>query len=127
VTRDKISKSINWHIIQDIKDMSLEYIDDGYMLRLVVIMTTPAENGGVNLFAVVNKEYSYPVYLLWYDHDQSDEEYDYVTRFDKGDIDISKIVYRVNIFPKNGDYNSDLSSELASRVMSAYPEINVII
>lgn len=127
VTRDKITKSINWSIIEDIKDikdMSLEYIDDGWMLCIVIVMTSPKENVGV----MIKKEYSYPVYRLWYDHDRSQEEYDYVIRFDKGDIDISKIIYIVNIFPKGGyNYDRDLSSELVSRVMSAYPEINVII
>lgn len=120
VTKDKISKSINWHIIQDIKDMSLEYIDDGYVLRIIVLMQSPPKS---------YVEYAYPVYCLFYDHGSVDEKYDYVERFDKGNINISKIRYRVNIFPRNKgiDYDVELSVELASRVMEAYPEINVII
>lgn len=119
VTKDKISKAINWHIIQDIKDMSLEYIDDGYVLRIVVIMQSP----------IGSVEYAYPVYCLFYDHGSADEEYDYVEKFNKVNINISKIRYRVNIFPRSEgfDYDRELSVELASRVMEAYPEINVII
>lgn len=114
-----------------LEDILLELNDYGFISVVSMFRTSETENIEINIslpFKMINKEYSYPVYHLWYDHDKSQEEYDYVNRFEKGDIDISKIVYIVNIFPKSGyNYDSDLSVELSSRVKLAYPEINVII
>ena len=107
--KSSIDNSINWDLIQDAKDMALDYIDDGYTLDIQVI----GFNGVV-------------IYESIFNHSRDDSKY--VSNF--LNVDLSRINYYIMLYNKNGGVDdaqrvkiqSLYLSELGYRLNFAYPD-----
>lgn len=108
---DYLSKMINWDMIKDIKDMALEYLDDGYELGIHIKNYT------------LDDVFHRMIYTIEYSHDRYDEDWvDLHGLFYIGD----NIEYRIFLmidkgWPSKIKYDKDMSLELISRIKEAYP------
>jgi hypothetical protein len=122
-------KLINWNLIEDVKDMALEYIDDGYTLII-----------GVNIIQISRGkkiENTPVIYYLNYNHDKIEEHMDsdlfnYWSTQDKKIIDNIIVDYSIFFDPvtSHGRFsyiNSvHISQELRDRVKLAYPNERIV-
>jgi len=103
--KDLFEPYINWDLIEDAKDMSLEYLDEG-----------------MRLFLEIAYDYKYYIYYMGFSNYENFSEW--TTYFLTKDslykikpIDKSKVRY---LFRLNGSYNN-FEEELVSRIKEAYP------
>lgn len=111
----QVSQFINWKMISDIKDMSLEYIDEGYTLNITVFSIM--HNNGI----------SPKIMKLVFNHTQSDIIWGIPRVVEKEDIS-----YRVKLVYKHGKFDSNKkiseilkTSELLKRINDSYPNEKV--
>lgn len=125
ITKYKVFESeshideIDFDMINDAKDMALEYLDMGYTLEIDVCC------GIIENTVNVDKKRYDPnphskgiIYSLKYSHDEEK------TKWYKETGDYNLIMYYFIIYKeKEGEYteNSDKSFEIVSRIMEAYP------
>lgn len=108
---DQVSQFINWKMISDIKDMSLEYIDNEYTLHIFVFYTM---NNGISVKTM----------RLTFNHTQSDIDWGIHRDIEKKE----NIYYRVRLIgKKSGDFilNNEKTIELVDRIKDAYPNEKV--
>ena len=108
-----IDQLINWEMINDIKDMSLEYLDDGYRLIIIVYYRIPVGNRLEEIYSLV------------YDHSTNKEE---KLNIDNMNINKKYIKYHITLHKKVDNYHiydNTKTIELHERIMSAYPKENI--
>lgn len=117
INKDIIMNNIDWDMIQDIKDISLEYLDNGMQLLIYVEYYLMSKYG----------EYSTEtMYVISFSHDKNltDEEY---RGDDCGieikDFNLQKIKYNVNLHKESGILDVKATNELRNRIRLAYPNI----
>ena len=101
-----IKESINWKMVEDIKDMSLEYIDEGFVLYIDIY-------NGFNQSGYKN------VCDIKYSHDINEIKY-----FDNIFSSVIKLTYNVYIgygIKKSDGSNPIYTFELIRRLRQAYP------
>lgn len=119
---------INWDMIENIKDMSLEYLDDGFNLK-IFIMFRPMNHWSMN-----------DIYSLTYSHDKNFCKSKYVSLsipcylyYDKdnkiihdfwesGEIFYNCVLYKTT---SNPEMEKRYTMELKNRIKDAYPNENV--
>lgn len=107
----QVSQFINWKMISDIKDMSLEYIDEGYTLHIFVFYTM---NNGISAKTM----------RLTFNHKQSDIDWGIHRDIEKKE----NIYYKVRLISKKaGNFilNNEKTIELVDRIKGAYPNEKV--
>lgn len=112
---------INWELVRDVKEMSLEYIDDGMILNLEI---------SYGKYESVLKPPFY-IYHMQYNHDGiiknwKPESFGQLTEgpYELEPIDKSEMVYQfylVDGVVRNGAYCPSEDKELESRIREAYP------
>lgn len=114
-TKYKYPGSINWDMIENIKDMSLEYLDDNYALGIYVY----------------SKKTSESIYRMFYTHQNGVQE-DWrlkATQKPWSNSDkLGQIFYRVllyNISDRGSPLHRDKSNELRERILMAYPSEDI--
>lgn len=119
---DKIDSFINHNLINNLCDMALEYIDDGFMLSLSILSID-----GLNLYYMNfshDENYIRTIRDMYEDYDNR--------RISLNEISISGIKYFIYLY-KEREESIDLLSgeaitkELISRLGEAYPDVNIII
>ena len=85
-----IDQLINWEMINDIKDMSLEYLDDGYRLIIIVYYRIPVGNRLEEIYSLV------------YDHSTNKEE---KLNIDNMNINKKYIKYHITLHKKVDNYH----------------------
>lgn len=111
--KDVFESYINWNLIEDTKNMSLEYIDEGMSL-------------GVEISYI-----NHYVYYIRYDHTGIYNEWEpgsfnNLTEgpYELEPIDRNKIIYQFYL-EKNGMIEKESDKELELRVKEAYPDENI--
>lgn len=105
---DSKKNHINWEMIEDIKDMSLEYLDEGFTLNIIIIEKSyPIVPS--NFF--INIEYNHRGEIKEGDLDK----YDYISEY--------KFGYSISLMNKSYDnpVNINKTNELMDRIRYAYP------
>lgn len=132
---------INWEMIEDIKDMSLEYLDGGCMLGLYVY--------GVHLYWLPDRKdkkvlgNGESIYRFYYSHENGFRE-EWSTKkvknsngrawlhYNNSDK-LGQICYVIILYGKYGDSkygysmmrNPEISNELIDRIKEAYPNEDI--
>ncbi len=111
---DVFEAYINWKLIEDAKDMALEYIDDGMSL-------------GVEISYI-----NHYVYHIRYNHKETYSEWisDSFNNLTEGPyelepIDRNKIIYQFYLEKDDGMIDKESDKELELRVKEAYPDENI--
>lgn len=112
LVEDYLSKLINWDMIKDIKDMSLEYLDEGYELMIWIYNNSGNEHQ--------------LVYFIGFSHSDCEEEWQDLDHiFKLGD----ETEYRIRFRRHNGvvicDMNDIGMKEFNDRIKAAYPNENI--
>ena len=110
---DVFEPYINWNLIDDAKDMSLEYLDEDMVLFLDIIYDDKYEIYYMSFSSYVNFSRWRRSYLT--------EDSLYKLK----PIDKSKLIYQFYLTNKYGLYDISASKELVSRIKEAYPNENV--
>lgn len=112
--KDVFEPYINWNLVRDVEEMSLEYIDDGMMLSLEVTY-----------------DKSYYIYHMRYDHSGSTSawmtgSFNDLTEgpYELEPIDKTKMVYQFYL-TKNDMIQKEADNELESRIKESYPNENI--
>lgn len=128
----KLKDRINWDLINDAKDMALEYLDEKYSLIVEIIIPVPSRNWGDRTF----------LYTFIFDHD-GDTKRGSLDSIIKEDIVISYLIAIIRIHPpemhlhiSDDELNSInkkimtdgkiMQEELISRLSEAYPNEIII-
>ena len=123
--KDKFTPYINWEMIEDIKDMSLEYLDNNLILDIEIFYDiTPKDWSTVHELTIYSMEYS---------HDIKSCSVDWHLIYEVvGEVIRGNIVYKVFLFkkvyqwqPNNTSVAKNETNELISRLEEAYPNINI--
>ena len=103
------SPLINWDMIEDIKDMSLEYLDMGYTLYLS--------------FIYLSKKNEYELFNLSFNHAALNKRWYDVNEIFVKFLDTNKLFYRFNLKRSKFQnyYNELINNELEERILDAYP------
>lgn len=102
----EINELINWDLINDTKDMSLEYIDEGY-----------------TLYILIYKGFSYKYELIAeisYNHDINSIEYDNLPSNN------NKLIYNIYIGKHRTSSYPKYTFELRDRIKEAYPNESIM-
>jgi len=112
------SPLIDWNFVEDLKDMSLEYLDEGGSLYLSFIYLSGKNNNQHELFRLIYKHGG--LYQYWY------EVNEVFVKFPN----ISKLFYKFKISylnplnpPGGYDYQKLINNDLRERVLDAYPNM----
>lgn len=106
IVNDKVKDLINWRMIDDIKDIALEYIDDGFKLC-------------IGIYIIYNKNF-YRFYIR-YDHSEDSIVEDKTIDM-RQDSTKDRIDYNVYLIKRGYVFNM---KELAERIKEAYPNENI--
>jgi len=116
---------INWDLIEDLKDLSLEYIDKGATFKY-----------DINCMCkyIYNKVFRYELDYIsvidgLFNHQKDEYKYDYINvKIDLKDIKTSKIVYKIALIIEYNDqdlpgfeYLIDETTELVDKINKIYP------
>lgn len=111
--KDVFESYINWDLIRDAQDMSLEYLDEGMKFNLEITYD------------------DYYIYYMRFSNDANLSEWKIGMMNDLTEgpyelepIDKSKLIYQFYL-TKDGLYNKSANEELESRIKEAYPNENV--
>lgn len=117
LVRAELARHINWRMIEDVKDMSLEYLDDGFYLRFVIVLENAAHNLN-KIYTIVHSHNARNVVNRWETSKLSLGAIENIT-------DDIKIIYNVTLH-KNSDNGLNLArtKALVSRASEAYPHDN---
>lgn len=108
------SPLIDWNFVEDLKDMSLEYLDMGGVLFLSFIYLS-GKNNQHELFRLIYSHDS--LYNFWY------EVNEIFVKFPN----VKKLFYKFNIDFRSENHDVKLiNNELRERVVEAYPNIKII-
>lgn len=114
---NKIGELINWKFIDDVKDMALEYLDDGFLL---IVDIYPVLKPSTTIRSAKSRLYS-----LRYDHNTDDLKFYYYADISK----IEDIIYHITLHSHvEADYHSfdlEKTKELIDRISEAYPDENI--
>lgn len=112
--KDVFEPYINWDLIRDAQDMSLEYLDEGMKFNLEITYDD-----------------KYYIYYMRFSNDENFSEWKIGMMNDLTEglyelepIDKSKLIYQFYL-TKDGLYNKSADEELESRIKEAYPNENV--
>ena len=121
--QDVFEPYINWELVRDVQEMSLEYIDGGMILNLEI---------SYGKYESVLKPPFY-IYHMKYNHDGikrtwKPESFNTLTEgpYELEPIDKSEMVYQFYLVDGNtGLYCGDEDKELELRIKEAYPSENI--
>ena len=118
-----IDSLINWDLINDAKDMALEYIDEGFTLYLFVLVGEKYRYNS-KAFRILNLEFDHNTFTV-------NKDYTYSTELAIKRIKNMETKYEITLMnyhnvdnPKYLDGSS--CRELINRLKSAYPNENII-
>ena len=103
--KDKFTPYINWKMIEDIKDMSLEYLDMGLLLNITIFWNNKPR-----------KEY---LSMIKFSHNIETQTWFILSNFNKDDFQVPSLTYLVYLI--NDGYSKE-SVELNDRIKLAYPK-----
>lgn len=117
---------INWKLIEDLKDMSLEYIDDYFILNVLIRYNNPiVAQASYSNFpcrganqAIVLVEFDHSDFnIKWIDNEtlRNMIEHDNI-------VDVEKNIQYVIKLSDSSGFNDIVSTELIGRLKEAYPE-----
>lgn len=110
---NRVKDLINWNLINDLKEMSLEYIDDNCFLTMVIRVVC-----GFKLYT----------YSLRYNHER-DELRESCSEYTTSIVRPQYSNIKIYNNPDDTGFswlNSDYSKELQLRIMEAYPDENIL-
>lgn len=109
---EDIKDRINFKMIEDIKDMALEYIDMGFSLH-------------IDIFFRSSDLHIIPICFVSFSHDKSELKYEKIICVEDN-IKFVDINYRILLLPHikyfDQKYIRELIKELKSRISEAYPK-----
>jgi len=113
---------INWELVRDVQEMSLEYIDGGMILNLEI---------SYGKYESVLKPPFY-IYHMTYNHDGikrtwKPESFNTLTEgpYELEPIGKSEMVYQFYLVNERGLYSKEEDKELESRIKEAHPNENI--
>lgn len=119
-TQNVFEPYVNWDMIETLKDMSLEYLDDGMTLKLEIIY--------LNQFIAYDFDRSF--YFMKYNHGKLNSSwnctFDDLTEgpYELEPIKPNYITYKFYLI-KIGEITVKSTHELRSRMKDAYPNENI--
>lgn len=112
----QVVKLINWDLINDARDMALEYFDEKYSLIIDISIPIPSSHGGDRTF----------LYTFIFDH-SGDRNHGRLDSFIEENMVISYSITIISFFSiPPDDKLIRMQEELISRLSEAYPNESII-
>ena len=116
-SQSTLSQYIKWDMIEDVKDIALDALDEGYSLIVEVLYTT--------INTKTNKSKSHYIYRLIYDHKKTKESWTKQDWYVNKKMSTANLQYKFRIinFASTCSYNIApvKTFKLLARIRSAYP------
>lgn len=121
--KTKFESFINWDLLEDAKDMSLEYLDDGYTLVITINYRV------MNKHTMPISETYHKLYTLRYNHSSSAGKWHSYLPFKLDDVDVDKISYHIDlenrVYSRGFDKNKhEYNKNIIERLKLAYKDIS---